>query len=121
MRPYEIVVIFDASLDESVIRATTDRVLDHVRSHGGSSGQVMRWGRRSLAYEINHHREGYYVILEVAAEPGLVAEVDRMLVLADEVLRHKVIRQPDKKVAPSKPKGRSAVPEMAVASQETGE
>jgi small subunit ribosomal protein S6 len=102
MRPYEIVVIFDAGLDEAVIRATTDRVTDHVRSRGGNPGTVERWGRRTFAYELKHRHEGYYVLIEVVAEPEVVSEVDRMLALSDDVLRHKVIRQQEK------PAGRKA-------------
>ncbi len=93
MRPYEIVIIFDASLDEAVIRSHIDRVTEHVRSKGGTPGHVDRWGKRSFAYELKHRHEGYYVLVEVMAEPEVVAEVDRMLALSDEVLRHKVIRQ----------------------------
>jgi small subunit ribosomal protein S6 len=96
MRPYEIVVIFDASLDEPVIRAATDRVADHVKSRGGTPGHVDRWGKRTLAYEIAHRHEGYYVVIDVVAEPDVVAEVGRMLELSDEVLRHKVLRKVEK-------------------------
>src|SRR5271156_642675 len=95
MRRYEVVVIFDAALEDGVIRELTDRVVQLVRSRGGVSGHVERWGRRTFAYEMNHHSDGYYVLIEVTAEPAVLAEVDRMLALADEVLRHKVIRQPD--------------------------
>jgi small subunit ribosomal protein S6 len=97
LRPYEIVIIFDAGLDEADIRSIIDRVTEHVRSHGGAVGTVERWGKRSFAYELKHHHEGYYVLVEVSAEPEQVAEVDRMLALSDEVLRHKVIRQGGKK------------------------
>ena len=55
-----------------------------------------RWGRRTFAYELQHKREGYYVVIEFTAEPPAVADMERVLVLADEVLRHKVIRLPDK-------------------------
>ncbi len=96
MRRYEIVVIFDASLEESVIREVTDRVTELVRSKGGTPGAIDRWGRRTFAYELRRshatYREGYYVIIEVASEPEPMAEVDRLLTLSDDVLRHKVIR-----------------------------
>jgi len=95
LRPYEIVVIFDASLEESVTREITDRVVEHVRSRGGTPGHVDRWGRRTFAYELKHRTEGFYVFIEVVAEPEVMAEVDRMLALSDEVLRHRVIRQPE--------------------------
>jgi small subunit ribosomal protein S6 len=46
---------------------------------------------------VHHRSEGYYVLIETTAEPAVLAEVDRMLGLADEVIRHKVIRLPEKK------------------------
>ena len=118
MRPYEIAVIFDASLDESVIRGTIDKITAQVRAAGGTSGRVDRWGRRPFAYEINHRSEGYYVFVEVAAEPAVVAEVDRMLALSDAVLRHRVIRQPERVAgrAPARP----ATREEAVPATKTG-
>ncbi|MGP8162533.1 MAG: 30S ribosomal protein S6 [Acidimicrobiales bacterium] len=89
-------VIFDVGLDENDIRATTDRVTELVRSHGGSVGRIDRWGRRTFAYELKHKTEGFYLFIEVVAEPAVIAEVGRMLALADEVLRHRIIRQPDR-------------------------
>ena len=53
--------------------------------------------RRTFAYEVNHKREGYYVVVEFTGEPETVAALDRMLGLADEVVRHKVVRLPDHK------------------------
>jgi small subunit ribosomal protein S6 len=95
VRPYEIMVILDAGLDEDVIRATIDRASQAVTANGGSVGRVDRWGRRRFAYEVHHRAEGYYVLLEVSAEPAAIAEADRVLGLADQVVRHKVIRLPD--------------------------
>ncbi len=117
MRPYEIAVIFDATLDESVIRGTIDRITAQVRASGGTSGRVDRWGRRAFAYELNHRSEGYYVFVEVVAEPEAVAEVDRILALSDDVLRHRVIRQPERsagrKPVPAAPPVADAAPASA--------
>jgi len=96
MRPYEVMVIYDPSLEEDAIRGAVDRTTELIRSRGGNPGRVDRWGKRRLAYEIRHQREGYYVLVEASAEPGVMAELDRSLLLADEVLRHKVIRLPDR-------------------------
>ncbi len=93
MRPYEIAVIFDSSLEEGEARDVNNRVVELVRSRGGRSGRVDWWGRRQFAYELRHHTEGYYAFIEVTAEPEVMAEVDRMLTLSDAVLRHRVIRQ----------------------------
>ncbi|MHB1535912.1 MAG: 30S ribosomal protein S6 [Acidimicrobiales bacterium] len=96
MRPYEIMVILDAGLDEEVIRTTIDRATKVIADGGGQLGKVDRWGRRRFAYEVNHRNEGYYVLIETTAAPDAVAELSRVLALADEVIRHKVIRVPDK-------------------------
>ncbi|MDQ6840330.1 MAG: 30S ribosomal protein S6 [Actinomycetota bacterium] len=96
MRPYELMVILDAGLEEDVIRATIDRATKLITDGGGSVGKVDRWGKRRFAYEVNHKSEGYYVVIETSAEPAALANVDRMLGLADEVIRHKTIRVPDK-------------------------
>ena len=95
MRPYEVMVIFDTATEPPVIQAVVDRALEAVRANGGNPGAIDRWGRRPFAYEVNHKREGYYILIEFSGEPGTVTALDRLLTLADEVIRHKVIRQPD--------------------------
>ncbi len=93
MRPYEVMVIFDVEHDEADIREQVERVAELVRARGGTPGRVDYWGRRTLAYEVKHRGEGYYVLVEANAEPATMAEVDRLLALEDSVLRHKVLRQ----------------------------
>lgn len=92
MRLYEVVVIFDSAAEPSAIQAVVDRALETIRSTGGTPGQVDRWGKRQFAYEVNHRREGYYIVVGMAGETETVRELDRLLTLADEVVRHKVIR-----------------------------
>ena len=104
MRPYETMIIFDPEVEEAAIQGTLDKALEVVRTNGGSTGTVDRWGRRTLAYEMNKKREGYYVVAEFTAEPKASAELDRFLVLADEVMRHKIIRVPDKVAGTARPK-----------------
>ena len=96
MRPYEVMVIFDTGTEPPAIQAVVDRLLETVRTTGGTPGAVDRWGRRPFAYEVKHRREGYYVLVEFSGEVQTVTDLDRMLSLADEVLRHKVIRLPEK-------------------------
>ena len=95
VRPYEVMVILDAGLEDDVIRSAVDRAVDLIRSRGGNPGRIDRWGKRRFAYEMRHRSEGYYVVIEATAEPAVMAELDRVLFLADEVLRHKVIRLPE--------------------------
>jgi small subunit ribosomal protein S6 len=107
MRPYEVMVILDAGLDEEVIRATVDRATGLISARGGTTGKIDRWGKRRFAYELHHKTEGYYVVIEATAEPAVMDELDRMLRLADEIIRHKIIRLPDKAA------GRRARPALA--------
>ena len=98
MRHYEVMVILDAGLEEDAIRALLDRTTQLFTNQGATLGKVDRWGKRRFAYEVRHRSEGYYVLIDAMADPAAVAEVDRMLGLADEVIRHKVIRLPEKAV-----------------------
>jgi small subunit ribosomal protein S6 len=95
MRPYEVMAIFEATTEPTVIQGVLDHALDVIRTAGGNPGAIDRWGKRSFAYEVNHKREGYYVVVEFTGEPETVAALDRMLGLADEVVRHKVVRLPE--------------------------
>jgi small subunit ribosomal protein S6 len=95
MRPYEVMVIFDAELDEADIRAAVDRHTQLITSKGAELGQVDHWGKRRFAYRLNHRWEGYYVVIQAKAEPAAMDELGRVLSLADEVLRHKVLRIPE--------------------------
>jgi small subunit ribosomal protein S6 len=113
MRPYEVMIIFDAALDEPVLQAQVDRYSEIVRNGGATLGRVERWGRRRLAYEIQHHRDGYYVVMEAVAEPATMSELERSLFLADEVLRHKVIRIPDHIAGRQRPSAPPPVEESA--------
>ena len=95
MRPYEVMLIFDANLEEETIRGALDRFAGFIRDRGGNPGRVDRWGKRRFAYELRHRWEGYYVLLEATMEVEVEQELHRMLSLADEVVRHKVVRIPE--------------------------
>ena len=114
MRPYEVMIIFDAGLEEDSIRAVLDRATSAITSREGTIVRTDRWGKRRFAYELKHRLEGYYVLVEANAEPAAVAELDRVLSLADEVVRHKVIRLPDC-VAGRGPRPAPAAPEVEAA------
>jgi small subunit ribosomal protein S6 len=98
MRPYEVMAIFEASTEPSLIQSVLDHALDVIRTNGGTPGAIDRWGKRTFAYEVNHKREGYYVVVEFSGESRTVSELDRTLGLADEVVRHKIVRLPESRV-----------------------
>jgi small subunit ribosomal protein S6 len=113
-------VILDAGLEDDVIRSVVDRAVELIRSRGGNPGRVDRWGKRRFAYEMRHRNEGFYVVIEATAEPAVMAELDRVLFLADEVLRHKVIRLPEGAAGRDARPASSSEPVAAAASEPTG-
>ena len=98
MRAYELMVIIDAELDDEVIDATVKRIADMLGQRGATVRSEDRWGRRRFAYEINHKHEGYYVVFEFVGGSDL-DQLERVLRLADETVRHKVVRLPDREAA----------------------
>jgi small subunit ribosomal protein S6 len=94
MRAYELMVIVDAELDDEVIDATVKRIAGQIGQRGATVKKEDRWGRRRFAYEINHKHEGYYVVWEFVGGSDL-DQLERALRLADETVRHKVVRLPD--------------------------
>ena len=97
-RAYELMVIIDAELGDEVIDATVKRIAGLLEQRGATVKREDRWGRRRFAYEINHKLEGYYVVFEFVGGSDL-DQLERALRLADETVRHKVVRLPDNEAA----------------------
>jgi small subunit ribosomal protein S6 len=92
-------VIFEGELDDAAVEAQVRQIVDYVDGNGGRIATTDRWGKRRFAYEIAHKHEGWYVVFEVVAEGGALDDLERQLRLADEVVRHKLIRLPDREAA----------------------
>jgi len=99
MRAYEMMVIFNGDLDDAVVTEQLAGINGQVQSGGGTVATTDLWGRRRFAYEIDHKTEGVYVVLEIVTEANDLHDLERSLRLADEVVRHKVIRLPDREAA----------------------
>ncbi len=98
MRAYEVMLIIDTGLDDQVVQNVIKRTTEQIVKLDGTVGRTEKWGRRKLAYEIKtdtkKHNDGYYTLIEFQAEPAQIAELDRNLFLADEIVRHKVLLVP---------------------------
>ena len=70
LRPYEVMILLDADLDEETIRAAVERWLVQIESGGAERGHVDFWGKRRLAYEINRKPDGYYVVFQARSLPA---------------------------------------------------
>lgn len=92
MRRYEVMVILDPDLEEKTVAPSLEAFLNVIKVDGGTVNQVDVWGRRRLAYEINHKTDGIYAVLDIEATVAAVAELDRQLGLNEAVMRTKVMR-----------------------------
>ena len=92
MRRYEVMVILDPDLEEKTVAPSLEAFLNVIKADGGTVNQVDVWGRRRLAYEINHKTDGIYAVLDITATVAAVTELDRQLGLNEAVMRTKVMR-----------------------------
>lgn len=99
MRPYELMVIIDPEVEERTVEPTLQKFLNVITTDGGTVDKVDIWGRRRLAYDIKKKSEGIYAVVNFTAEPATAQELDRQLGLNETILRTKIIRPEDQKVA----------------------
>jgi small subunit ribosomal protein S6 len=88
VRNYELAFIIEPNMDEEGATGVVERVSQLVESIGGKVASVDVWGRRQLAYPINNHREGTYVLLDANMPPSGLVEFERNLKLTEPVIRY---------------------------------
>ena len=100
MRAYELMVIIDGDVDDAKAQSFVKVVTDGITAAGGMvHGKTDWWGKRQFSYPINRKETGYYLVVEAAAPAGALAELERSLRLADEVVRHKLLKLPPHEAA----------------------
>jgi small subunit ribosomal protein S6 len=92
MRRYELMLVLRPDVPDERSQALIDRTTRQVVGDGGQIVKVAPWGRRRLAYPIDRYREGSYHIILFDAPSTVIAEVERGLLITEEVLRHLVTR-----------------------------
>jgi small subunit ribosomal protein S6 len=91
MRLYEVVYILDPALDEGAATAKLEKFHGLATSQGGEVTAVDHWGTRQLAYPINKHSSGYYVVAQFTATSEALPEYERLLTLDGEVMRYLLV------------------------------
>jgi len=91
-RTYEIVFIVNPEAEDTEVMRLTEAAQKIITDQGGSITKTEMMGRRQLAYEINHKRDGVYVLLEVDGSGAEIAELERRLRVNDRILRYMTIR-----------------------------
>ncbi|HUG31507.1 MAG TPA: 30S ribosomal protein S6 [Acidimicrobiia bacterium] len=95
MRDYELMTIHRPDLAENDIESKISELETYLSDNEAEVVKRDMWGKRRFAYEIDHLSEGYYSVVSFKAGAETVAAVDRLLSLADEVVRHKIVRLDD--------------------------
>jgi small subunit ribosomal protein S6 len=90
---YEILLMLDPELPEERQTQIVQRAREAIERDGGTWDKHEPWGRRRLAYEIDHKGEGSYHLLTFASEPATLEEISRVLKITDGVMRHLAVRR----------------------------
>jgi small subunit ribosomal protein S6 len=96
LRDYEVLYIVRADLDDEKVQDAVRRVNTLIERSGGAVERTNLWGKRKLAYEVKHQKEGSYVLQDFQFEPSRVPELEAALKITEEVLRHLIVRKPEK-------------------------
>ena len=114
MNDYEILLMLDAEIEEARADEIIARIRQSVETDKGTWDGHEPWGRRRLAYEIDHKGEGIYHLLLFTAAPETLAEITRVLKITDGVLRHLAVKRPKPgATAPGPPPSADREPEYA--------
>jgi small subunit ribosomal protein S6 len=120
MRRYELMLLLRPDLEDDKLQAAVEKVTRAIVNGGGSLSKVSPWGKRRLAYDIGRHREASYFLIHFDIEPAQVREIERGLLISEEILRHLVTvledRGPANELAPAvAPRGVAETDEADIA------
>ena len=91
-RQYELAYVISPTVTDEDVNELHEKISEIIQQLGGTVDKTDMWGRRRLAYEINRHREGIYVIVLLTGPADMVRELERRLRVMEQLLRHLVIR-----------------------------
>jgi small subunit ribosomal protein S6 len=91
VRDYELMYIARPELDDEGLQGVADSVEQLINGVGGSVVRSTSWGRRRLAYEVDHMRDGHYMLLHVRVDGARVSDIERALAIHETVFRHLLV------------------------------
>ena len=92
VRQYDLVYILPPDTTEQQTTEMHDQIAGIVSRMNGTIEKTENWGRRKLAYEIGHHKEGFYVLEQITGSGEMMKEIDRRLKVIDAIVRHMIVR-----------------------------
>jgi small subunit ribosomal protein S6 len=107
-RTYEVIFIVNPEAADDEVMRLSEGVQKIITGQGGSIVKTEMMGKRQLAYEINHKKDGTYVLLEVEGSGSEIAEVERRMRVNDQILRYMTVRVDEARRRAQKLKDRRA-------------
>ena len=93
MNKYELVLVDNEKIDDDARAAVVEKAKAYVTRFGGTVTEVEDWGKKKLAYEIQHMKEGFYYFIQFEAEATCPAELEKRVRIMENVLRYLVVRK----------------------------
>ena len=87
-RDYELGIVLAPETPDEQARAIVERITNAVTSQGGVVVRINAWGRRRLAYPIEHYRDGLYYFFDLQLPPPSVVEIERLIGVNEDIIRH---------------------------------
>jgi small subunit ribosomal protein S6 len=107
-RDYQLGIVIDPDVGDEQARVVVERVTGIIGANGGHVIRVLAWGRRRLAYPIEHHRDGLYFWYDMQLPGEAVAEVERQLHVNESIIRHLITSRDPRIVAVERQKAEEA-------------
>ncbi len=92
LREYEVMLILEPGTAQDDVTKIQETITQIVTSQGGSIVKAEDMGQRRLAYEINHRKEGHYLLFEIEGSGSEIAELERRMRVNDAILRYLTVR-----------------------------
>ena len=93
MNKYELAIAVSAKIEDDERAATIEKVKAYVERFGGQITNIDEWGKRRLAYEVQHMKEAFYYFIQFDAEPAAPAEIEDNIRIMENIVRFLCVRQ----------------------------
>lgn len=93
MNKYELALVVNAKIEDDARAAVVERAKEYIARYNGTVGEVEEWGKKRLAYEIQHMKEGFFYFIQFEADAEAPMQIEQEVRIMDNVLRFLVVRK----------------------------
>ena len=93
MNKYELALVINAKIEDDARTDAIEKIKALIEKFGGEITNVDEWGKRRLAYEVQHMKEAFYYFIQFDAEPAAPAEIEDNIRIMENIVRFLCVRQ----------------------------